>query len=295
MIPRRALLAGCAGLAASALLRPASAAAVTAVDTHAHVFKRGLALTEGRRYAPDYDATPEDYIRVLDANGISNAVLVQPSFLGTDNGYMLDALKRYPDRFRGIAVVDPAISADDLKALDAAGVVGVRLNLIGQPDPPLASEAWRAHLKRLADLRWQVEVQAEARRWPDLLGPLRDGGVAVVADHFGKPDPKLGVDDPGFRRLLEIGRGGGVYVKLSGPYRNGADGAATARAAIPLLRDALGLDHLLWGSDWPHTQFESKVQYADMRANLDAWLPDPADRRVVLVDAPVRLFRFGGT
>lgn len=290
MLNRRAFQAG---LTMTALLpRGAGAAAVAAVDSHAHVFKRGLKLADARRYAPDYDATPEGYRAVLDANGIAKAVLIQPSFFGTDNGYMLEALKRHPDRFRGVAVVDPAMPFDDLKALDAAGVVGVRLNLIGQPDPPLADALWRTHLKRLADLRWQVEVQAEARRWPDLLGPLLDGGVTLVADHFGKPDPKRGVDDPGFRHLLTAGATGRVYVKLSGPYRNGAEGEAIARAAIPLLRESLGLDHLVWGSDWPHTQFEGEARYAAMRADLDAWLPDPADREAVLMDTPSRLFRF---
>ena len=178
MLSRRAFQAG---LATAALLaRDATAASVTAVDSHAHVFKRGLTLADARRYAPDYDATPEDYEGVLDANGVPNAVLIQPSFLGTDNSYMLAALKRRPGRFRGIAVVDPAIPLDDLKALDAAGIVGVRLNLIGQPDPALTDGLWRTHLGRLADLGWQVEVQAEARRWPDLIGPLLDGADRVT-------------------------------------------------------------------------------------------------------------------
>ena len=29
-----------------------------AVDTHAHVFRQGLALADTRRHPPDYDATP---------------------------------------------------------------------------------------------------------------------------------------------------------------------------------------------------------------------------------------------
>ena len=33
--------------------------------SHAHVFKRGLPLADTRRYAPDYDATPEQYIEGL--------------------------------------------------------------------------------------------------------------------------------------------------------------------------------------------------------------------------------------
>ncbi len=261
--------------------------AVTAVDAHAHVFRRGLPLAASIRYAPDYDATPEDYLKTLEANGISNAVLVQPSFLGTDNSYMLEALKRYPDRFRGIAVVQPDISPDTLRELASVGVVGVRLNLIGAPNPQFDTEPWPMFLKRLADLGWQVEIQAEARRWPELLPLLLESGVTIVADHFGKPDPKLGVDDPGFRELLKAGASGRVWVKISGSYRNGA---GLPEAAMPLLRDSFDLDHLVWGSDWPHTQFEKATNYTTVRRELDVWLPDANNRRTVLLDAPSKLF-----
>jgi predicted TIM-barrel fold metal-dependent hydrolase len=47
------------------------------------------------------------------------------------------------------------------------------------------------------------------------------------------------------------------------------------------------------GSDWPHTQFESQIKYAAMRAQLDTWLPNAADRKVVLAEAPRGLFRLG--
>lgn len=55
------------------------------IPTHAHVFARDLPLTSDRRYAPAYDATIDDYLGMLDRNGMSHGVLVQPSFLGTDN------------------------------------------------------------------------------------------------------------------------------------------------------------------------------------------------------------------
>ena len=286
-ISRRGVHAGLLGLAAAGALPRSGYAEGAAIDAHAHVFRRGLPLAAKIRYAPDYDATPEDYLRVLDANGIGRAVLVQPSFLGTDNGYMLDALSRHPDRFRGIAVVEPGIGADALRDLARAGVVGIRLNLIGAQNPAFEADPWPAFLRRLAELDWQVEVQAEARRWPELLGPLLGSGVKVVADHFGKPDPTLGVDDPGFRHLLQAGSSGRVWVKLSGAYRNGGGLPA---AAIPRLRDALGPARLVWGSDWPHTQFETVADYARLRADLEAWLPDAAERSIVLSETPRRLF-----
>jgi predicted TIM-barrel fold metal-dependent hydrolase len=216
------------------------------------------------------------------------AVLVQPSFLGTDNGYMLDALKRYPGRFRGIAFVKPDTSRKELQALAETGVVGIRLNLIGAQTPSFDVPPWPTFLKELAALDWQVEVQAEARRWPELLGPLLKSGVKVVADHFGKPDPKLRIDDPGFRYLLDKGESSKrVWVKLSGSYRNGEGLPA---AAMFLLREKIGLERLVWGSDWPHTQFETATDYRKVRGELDAWLPSSADRNIVLVDTPGKLF-----
>jgi len=263
-----------------------------AVDTHAHVFRRDWPLADTRRYAPGYDATPEDYLAVLDAHGIAQAVLVQPSFYGDDNRGLLDALARAPQRLRGIAVVRTDEPPETLKAFAAQGIVGIRLNLIGVADPDFAAPSWQRLLRSVADLGWQVEVQAEARRWPSLLPPLLDSGVRVVADHFGKPDPALGIDDPGFRHLLSAGRTGRVWAKLSGSYRNGPGetGERIARAALPLLKDGLGLERLVWGSDWPHTQFEGVASYDRVRAQLDGWLPDPAERRIVLQETPRALF-----
>lgn len=265
---------------------------LTAVDGHAHIFRRGLALAPSRRYAPDYDATLPDFLARLDAHGVSHGVLVQPSFLGTDNSYLLAALAAQPERLRGIAVADPRASLDDLEALDRAGVVGIRLNLAGAPLPDLARGPWPACLERVAALGWQVEVQRAARDLPPLVEALLGRGVAVVVDHFGLPDPRLGVDDPGFRALLALAGSRRVWLKLSGRYRNGA---GVAEAAMPLVRDAFGPDRLVWGSDWPHTQFERQVTYAQALAHLETWLPDPAERAAVLMHTPARLFRFETT
>ncbi len=66
------------------------------IDTHAHVFARGLPMADVRRYTPAYDVTVEEYLARLDAHGMSHGVLVQPSFLGSDNSYLLQAIARAP-------------------------------------------------------------------------------------------------------------------------------------------------------------------------------------------------------
>lgn len=294
----RNVLALAAGttFAASRHSAPGGEPIPNSVDTHAHIFERGLKLAGARRYAPDYDATLADYLRQLDVHGLSRGVLIQPSFLGTDNGYLVGGLRRAAGRLRGIAVVEPAVSEAELRDLDAAGVVGIRLNLIGQGIPDFAAAPWPTLLGRLRELNWQVEIQSEAHALPTVVAPLLAAGLNVVVDHFGRPDPKPGTEDPGFRFLLSRAAAGTgrLWVKLSGAYRNGPDGRGEeiAAAAAPMLLATLGPERLLWGSDWPHTQFEKVSDYATVRARLDSWVPDPVQRQAILEDTPGQLFRF---
>ncbi len=264
------------------------------VDCHAHVFRRGLPLDERRRYAPDYDAPLDRYAATLDANGIGRAVLVQPSFLGTDNSFLVDSIATMPQRLRGIAVVDPGIGDDRLAALLDAGIVGVRLNLIGAEVPDLKTPGWQHLLRRLATHALHVELHCEAGRLEALIEPLLESGIDVVVDHFGRPDPARGVDDPGFRSLLRSAVSDRVWVKLSAPYRvDAADRPSIVPRAAPMLLEAFGARRLLWGSDWPHTQYESTASYADALRSLSAWVPDERHRAIVLTETPARLYRFG--
>ena len=251
-------------------------------------------MPDGRRAPSGYDATPESYLHTLEANGMSHGVLVQPSFLGADNSYLVASLLRYPDRFRGIAVVDPEISGDQLDRLQAAGVVGIRLNLIGLPGPDLDSAAWTSLLEQVRQRDWQVEVHRLAGELRPVLEPLLTANVKVVVDHFGRPDEGLGVDNPGFRYLLSVGVSetclGEIVRQLpqrTWRSRRGNGSCRDAFAARGLRAGSTGL-----GSDWPHTLFEATVSYGSQRLLLEHCLPDAADRRVVLLDSPARLFSF---
>jgi len=166
----------------------------------------------------------------------------------------------------------------------------VRLNVIRKSLPPLQEPVWQRHLADVAALDWQVEVHAQASCLPEIISPLLQAGVRVVIDHFGRMDKK-GIDSAGFRYLLTVGATGRVWVKVSAAYRL-PGGNAQALAAIPRLRDSFGLKRLLWGSDWPHTQFESIIDPSATRRDLEEWFPNPIERRVVLIDTPACLFRF---
>jgi predicted TIM-barrel fold metal-dependent hydrolase len=61
------------------------------------------------------------------------------------------------------------------------------------------------------------------------------------------------------------------------------------------LLEHFGPERLMWGSDWPHTQNESKVNFAATLKHLTDWVPSQADRKIILQDTPIRLFRFNQT
>lgn len=267
------------------------------IDTHAHIFVQGLPLAAQRRHAPDYDATLDHYIAQLAAHGMSQGVLVQPSFLGTDNAFLRAVCERYPQRFRGVAVVAPDITDAELAALDAAHVVGARLNLIGLALPDFDEPRWSALLARLNALRWHVEVQANAVDLPAVVDALLGHGCTVVVDHFGRPDPHLGAADAGFRYLQSTASGGKVWVKLSAAYRSAAqsNGTKNGGALAAALLDAFGPERLVWGSDWPHTQHRHLIDYDGTVAALESWIPDRAAREKVLTASAAELFRFGTT
>src|SRR5258708_38191590 len=87
--------------------RPKVAPPPNACDTHAHVFGPAarFAYADDRSYTPP-DAPLEKYLDMRDTIGFARGVLAQGSAHGRDNSAILDALKRRPDRLRGVAVGD---------------------------------------------------------------------------------------------------------------------------------------------------------------------------------------------
>jgi predicted TIM-barrel fold metal-dependent hydrolase len=258
------------------------------VDTHAHIFLRDLPMIAGRRYTPEYDCNAESYLSQLSESDVGHGVLVQPSFLGTDNSYMLAALDRYPDRLRGIAVVSNDISEEEIEAMDFAGVVGIRFNTIGKSIDQLGHPEVAALLARIQRFGWQVEVQARARDLPAIFRYFASFQGPIVIDHFGLPDPLLGVRDPGFRALLSAASSGEVYVKMSAGYRCGQVEVGTFAGALLAM---VGPRRLLWGSDWPFTQFESGRTYSSVVADIRRLVPD-RDARGIMDATATNLFRF---
>ena len=138
------------------------------VDTHFHVFHAGVAL-DGARYVPQYTADLHDWMALAQGVGVTRGVCVQPSFLGTDNRLMLNALHKHPEVLRGVAVVAADIHPDELTAMHVSGVRGIRLNLAGIdhniPEWTRAESVWHT----MHQLGWHLEVHTDqgafSHRW----------------------------------------------------------------------------------------------------------------------------------
>lgn len=256
------------------------------VDGHAHVFLKSLPMAKGRRYTPHYDAPPQRYFELLEEQGLDGALLVQPSFLATDNSYLLEVLASakltLPALYlRGVAVLDPSTSEEEMWTLKDAGIVGVRLNYFSRPLPDLDSPLWSTYLNRVQKVGWHVELHVEGARVPSILNRLAISNNHVVVDHFGLPEISAPTQCPGFQSLIKD-RHSSVCVKVSAPYRVFPQ-LPTDQAALDcgeltrILLDAIGSERLIWGSDWPWTKYETGHTYemclkwaADWYSEVDA-------------------------
>jgi predicted TIM-barrel fold metal-dependent hydrolase len=263
-----------------------------ACDTHAHVIGDGVRypFVENRSYTPP-PAPIEKYLSMLAANGMERGVLVQVSVHGTDNRCMVDALQRHPGQLRGVAVVDSTVADSELEALHAAGVRGLRFNvLFGGGVGFYAMETLAA---RIAGLGWHLQFLMDVRDLPALMPRMSKLPVPCVFDHMGHMPVAEGTRHPGFQALLHGIQEYGWWSKLSGPYRISQqfqaydDVTPWAQALIEAAPD-----RMVWGSDWPHVAIPRMPNTGGLRNLLPKWAPDAAQRRRILVENPQTLYDF---
>jgi predicted TIM-barrel fold metal-dependent hydrolase len=268
------------------------------IDCHVHVFDPDrFPYAADAYYVPTgpETGTLEQLCRTHDAHGVRHAVLVGPnSGYGEDNRRLIDAVMRGAGRFRGMAVVRNSATRAELSGLRDAGIVGVTLNaaLLGVEYYADAGDL----LSLLADLDMVADVQVTGDQLLALAPLLTRSGVRVHVDHCGRPDPVAGLEAPGFRELLHVGRDGRAVVKLSGlvKFSRRPPPHEDTWPFVHALVDAFGPDRCVWASDWPFLRAPVRLDYGPLLAQLEELVPDPAARRQILWDTPRREFGFPG-
>jgi len=233
------------------------------VDTHMHVWKVDpprytLEQTLADVPLPTTDALIEEVVTDNAAAGITHTVLVQPSTSGWDNRYVVERAAAQPHLFAAHGLIDPdsRTNAADLRAGMAAGMAGLRLNMVRDRDPAWVSAARNHALWETAqELGAVINVQMHPpQAWRLREMAHRYPGVKVIVDHLGKPDITEPPPYAQFANILALANLPNTYVKVSAlslasrtkeyPYRD-------VFPWVKMLYEAFGASRLLWGTGYP--------------------------------------------
>jgi 2-pyrone-4,6-dicarboxylate lactonase len=268
------------------------------IDTHVHVFEPGYPLSPGRGYNPP-DSTLADLKHLHATLGIERVVFTQPSVYGTDNSAILNAMAALnaerANRARAVVAITLAITDDELAALDAAGVRGVRLNTDNKGGMPIEMDEIPTLVARIRPFGWHVEFLFPGKDIVELMPVFRSLTVPMSIAHFAYQPATAGVAAPGFQALLELMREGNTWIKISGANRVSATDLPPYDDVKPLAHALIAAapERIMWGTDWPHpNKYEANPNDGDLVDAFGDWVSDGPLRRKIMADTPAAFYRF---
>ncbi|MDA0563210.1 amidohydrolase family protein [Streptomonospora sp. S1-112] len=222
-------------------------------DAHLHIIDPRFALPGNDGYRPE-PFTVADYRARADALGITGGAVVAGSFNGTEQDYLVAALRELGPSFVGVAQLPPETSDAHLRDLHAAGVRALRVNLVRGPAGDLDALV-QLGMRAAELLNWPTELYVDARdlrRLAPRIAPL----PRVSVDH-------LGLSQEGLPALLAL-VGTGARVKATGFGRGDVDVPEALRAIAEVNPGAL-----MAGTDLPSTRAPRPFDPADLRLIAD--------------------------
>ena len=239
------------------------------IDSHSHLWlkqdttvdgRRILSLKNGRSIFMDEEVqmlppfmidgqnTAEVFLSNMNYAQVGGAVVVQELIDGCQNDYLTQVQQQYPDRFFCMGM---AWNVDEAKAVADAGLKGIAYPGHRMTQPltelmpvfKLMEERGMVLSMCLADDERQIGQMAEViQECPQLK---------VAIGHFGMPTT------PSFRSQVLLAREGEHVMIESGGitwlYNPEFYPYPTAIRRIREAADWVGMDRLMWGSDYPRT------------------------------------------
>jgi 2-pyrone-4,6-dicarboxylate lactonase len=265
-----------------------------ACDTHIHLFGPAAKYP----FAPDspyiaHDALPETFFALQDKLGMSTAVIVSPGGYGRNYSLLADVLTKYPERFRGIALLRDDTPSSEIGRLTKLGVRGMRMmsHKRGQHVPNYSKEiAARVH-----EHGWHIQFYPHGTDIVEYADKLLALPNQIVLDHFASIPAAGGVDQPAVKAVLKMLDTGKVWLKLSGPMRCTAE-PPPYPSVTPLAHVFVkhAPERMVWGSDWPHVNLDGMVMPndGDLLDMLAEWVPEAAVRNRILTQNAKALYGF---
>jgi predicted TIM-barrel fold metal-dependent hydrolase len=232
------------------------------IDTHVHVWtdefgKYPLAKGLQPQDMEPRTFVPQDILSRAQPSGVGRVVLVQMSYYGADNSYMLDVMAQWPKIFAGVAVIDwneshPEI---EMRRLACLGITGFRIYPEGDPaDTCLDNDGIDGMFRCAAEDQLAIcllinpealaAVERKCKRFPE---------TTVVIDHLARIGMAGPIKSSDVHSLCSLARFPNIKVKVSAFYALG-EKKPPHSDLVPLIRqvyESFGEQRLMWGSDCP--------------------------------------------
>ena len=266
-----------------------------ACDTHLHVygpFDRYPLVAE-RGYDPDPHSTLDDYLQTHRALGLERAVIVTGSGNGTNNRITLDALKHMDGSFKGLALLDPAVTDSELVELKDGGFSGFRIKTNGRGG--LSFDDSKRMAARTEGFDWHVEFMSESLAEVIRAVPfLNSLNVPYTFDHVAHAEPHMAGKDQQFAELLRILKNERqAWISLYSFYQLSEAGPPDYRDMVDVVQTIVAnrADNVVWGSNWPHGGVRVPMpDDGDLLDFLLAAVPEEQTRNAILAYNPARLY-----
>ena len=244
-------------------------------------------------YMTDGQNTAERFLSNMDYAQVSAAVITQEFIDGLQNSYLMQVQRQYPDRFFcfGMPELRKAGFCDEADALIQSGFRGIKIPAARLPQQFVNDEM--VSMLRLMEQRGVIlgielmDGDAQVGQMEEIIQECPQLKVAI--GHFGM------VTRPGWLSQIRLARHENVYVESGGitwlfndefyPY-------PSAVRAIKEAADEVGMEKLMWGSDYPRTitAITYKMSYDFVTKSNE--LTD-AEKQMFLCDNARRFFGFG--
>ncbi|CAM9295878.1 unnamed protein product [Ascophyllum nodosum] len=238
------------------------------VDSHLHVWGDGKApfpYAEGQE-PPErlqQSSGPDTLLVEMDKAGVGGALIVQPINYKFDHSFVLNTIKTYPGRFKGMCLANPSLSPDDacaeLQRLHDQGFCGVRFNpyLWPQGSSGMTDDTGLALYRKAGELNMPVGVMCfkgfglHVKEIEALLESSSE--TKLVVDHFGFFLQDGAADEAAWEQLLSLAKYPQTFIKISAFFRVAKDPYpySSIQPRLAALLEHFGPQRLLWGTDFP--------------------------------------------
>ena len=251
------------------------------IDAHAHLWlnvdtvvngsaihplepnrSRSLFFGEERQMLPPYmtdgQNTAERFLSNMDYAQVSAAVITQEFIDGLQNTYLMQVQQRYPTRFfcfgmpAGLQHKGSDLLCDEAKSLINKGFRGIKIPAARLPQQFLDDEMMQ--MLRMMEQEGVIlgielmDGDAQVAQMEDVISECPNLKIAI--GHFGM------VTRPDWMSQIKLARHENVYVESGGITWLFNDEFYPFPSAIKAIREAadeVGMDKLMWGSDYPRT------------------------------------------